>query len=120
MKKHLQKAMAAVVAMLFGVSAASAAIPDNLYMCGPATSVGWSAENGVQLTNEGNGVFTYTGHLNAGDLIFMGSRSWDGTRYAPKSDKSTLGDQNVEVVACQKGDAQFDYHWVTNDGRNFR
>lgn len=119
MKKHLQKAMAAVVAMLFGVSAASAAIPGNLYMCGPATSVGWN-ENGVQLTNEGNGVFTYTGHLNADHLIFMDSQSWGGTRYAPKSGNSTLGDQNVEVVACQSGAAQFDYHWVTNDGCKYK
>ena len=62
--------------MLFGASAASAAIPGNLYMCGPATSVGWN-ENGVQLTNEGNGVFTYTGHLNADHLIFMDSQSWE-------------------------------------------
>lgn len=119
MKKHLQKAMAAAVAMLFGASAASAAIPGNLYMCGPATSVGWN-ENGVQLTNEGNGVFTYTGHLNADHLIFMDSQSWGGTRYAPKSGNSTLGDQNVEVVACQSGAAQFDYHWVTNDGCKYK
>lgn len=112
--------MAAVVAMLFGVSAASAAIPENLYMCGPATSVGWAAENGVQLENKGNGVFTYTGHLNAGHLIFMDSQSWGGTRYAPKSGNSTLGDQNVEVVACQSGVPQFEYHWVTNDGCKYK
>ena len=120
MKKHLQKAMVAAVAMLFGASAASAAIPGNLYMCGPATSVGWAAENGVQLTNEGNGVFTYTGHLNADHMIFMDSQSWVGTRYAPKSGNSTLGDRNVEVVACQSGAPQFDYHWVTNDGCKYK
>lgn len=111
--------MAAVVAMLFGVSAASAAIPEHLYMCGPATSVGWDAGNGVQLTKV-NGVFTYTGHLNAADLIFMDSQSWGRTRYAPKLDKSTLGDQNVEVVACQSGAEQFDYHWVTKDGCKYK
>ena len=116
--------MAAVVAMLFGVSAASAAIPENLYMCGPAVpSVGWSPENAVELKKDGNGVFTYTGHLNTADnaeLIFMDSKSWEGTRYAPKSDKSTLGDQDVEVVACQDGADQFDYHWVTKDGCKYK
>ena len=113
--------MAAVVAMLFGVSAASAAIPENLYMCGPATSVGWSPENAVELKKEkdGNGVFTYTGHLNADHLIFMDNKSWGGTLYAPKSGNSTLGDQNVEVVACQSGD-EFNYHWVTNDGCKYK
>ena len=52
--------MAAVVAMLFGVSAASAAIPENLYMLGPAVSGKWSDAAGdvVNFTNEGNGVFT--------------------------------------------------------------
>lgn len=96
------------------------AIPGNLYMCGPATSVGWVAEHGIALTNEGNGVFTYTGHLNAGDMIFMDNQSWGGTRYAPKSNTSLLGDRNVAVVACQSGATEFDYHWITNDACKYK
>lgn len=120
MKKHLLKAMVTVVTMLFGASTASAAIPENLYMCGPATSVGWAAENGVALTNEGNGVFTYTGHLNADHMIFMDNQSWGGTRYAPQINPSILGDRNVAVVACQSGAAEFEYHWITKDACKYK
>lgn len=96
------------------------AIPENLYMCGPATSVGWVAENGIALTKEGNGVFTYTGHLNADEMIFMDNKSWGGTRYAPQINPSILGDRNVAVVACQSGAAEFDYHWITKDACKYK
>ena len=96
------------------------AIPENLYMCGPATSVGWAAENGIALTNEGNGVFTYTGHLNADEMIFMDNKSWEGTRYAPQINPSILGDRNVAVVACQSGAAEFNYHWITKDACKYK
>lgn len=96
------------------------AIPENLYMCGPATSVGWAAENGIALTNEGKGVFTYTGHLNADEMIFMDNKSWEGTRYAPQINPSILGDRNVAVVACQSGAAEFNYHWITKDACKYK
>lgn len=96
------------------------AIPENLYMCGPATSVGWNAGGAIALTNEGKGVFTYTGHLNAGDMIFMDNQSWGGTRYAPQINPSILGDRNVAVVACQSGATEFDYHWITNDACKYK
>ena len=95
-------------------------IPENLYMCGPATSVGWNAGGAIALTNEGKGVFTYTGHLNAGDMIFMDNQSWVGTRYAPQINPSILGDRNVAVVACQSGATEFDYHWITNDACKYK
>ena len=95
-------------------------IPENLYMCGPATSVGWVAENGIALTKEGNGVFTYTGHLNADEMIFMDNKSWKGTRYAPQINPSILGDRNVAVVACQSGAAEFNYHWITKDACKYK
>ena len=96
------------------------AIPENLYMCGPATSVGWVAEHGIALTKEGNGVFTYTGHLNADEMIFMDNKSWGGTRYAPQINPSILGDRNVAVVACQSGAAEFNYHWITKDACKYK
>ena len=112
--------MVTVVTMLFGASTASAAIPKNLYMCGPATSAGWAAEKGVQFTKVTEGVFTYEGTLNAGDMIFMDNKSWGGTRYAPKIANTILGDQTVEVVACQSGATEFDYHWITNDACKYK
>ena len=96
------------------------AIPENLYMCGPATSVGWNAGGAIALTNEGNGVFTYTGHLNADEMIFMDNKSWEGTRYAPQINPSILGDRNVAVVACQSGAAEFNYHWITKDACKYK
>ena len=84
-------------------------------MCGPATSVGWNAGGAIALTNEGKGVFTYTGHLNADEMIFMDNKSWEGTRYAPQINPSILGDRNVAVVACQSGATEFEYHWITKD-----
>lgn len=94
--------------------------PENLYMCGPATSVGWNAGGAIALTNEGNGVFTYTGHLNADHMIFMDNQSWGGTRYAPQINPSILGDRNVAVVACQSGATEFEYHWITNDACKYK
>ena len=120
MKKHLLKAMVTVVTMLFGASTASAAIPENLYMCGPATSAGWDAGSAVQFTKVTEKVFTYTGHLNAGHMIFMDNQSWGGTRYAPESDTSLLGDRNVAVVACQSGATEFNYHWITKDACKYK
>lgn len=96
------------------------AIPENLYMCGPATSAGWNAGGAIALTNEGNGVFTYTGHLNADEMIFMDNKSWEGTRYAPQINPSILGDRNVAVVACQSGAAEFNYHWITKDACKYK
>ena len=121
MKKHLQKAMAAVVAMLTGVFSATAA-PTELWMLGPAVSGNWSDATGdvVKCTNEGNGVFTYTGALMANELIIMDNNSWGGTRYAPKIANTILGDQTVEVVACQSGATEFDYHWITNDACKYK
>ena len=95
-------------------------IPENLYMCGPATSVGWNAGGAIALTNEGKGVFTYTGHLNADEMIFMDNKSWEGTRYAPQINPSILGDRNVAVVACQSGAAEFNYHWITKDACKYK
>lgn len=94
-------------------------IPANLYMCGPATDAGWAAEDGIALTNKGNGVFTYTGHLNAGDMIFMDNQGWGGTRYAPKNNYSTLGDPTVDVLATEYGKEK-EYHWITKDACNYK
>ena len=96
------------------------AIPGNLYMCGPATSVGWAAEKGVQFTKVTEGVFTYEGNLNADHLIIMDNQGWGGTRYAPQINPSILGDRNVAVVACQSGATEFDYHWITKDACNYK
>ena len=103
--------MVTVVTMLFGASTASAAIPKNLYMCGPATSVGWAAEKGVQFTKVTEGVFTYEGNLNADHLIIMDNQGWKGTRFAPEGGNTNFENTNA-AVSVVKGDSSFDNHWV--------
>lgn len=89
MRQKLLKGMVAAVAMLAGALSLSAAIPENLYMCGPAVpSVGWSAENGLELTKTVTTdatIFTYEGYLNGDHMIFMDNKGWRGTRYVPNS-----------------------------------
>lgn len=121
MKKHLLKGMLAAAAMLTGVLSAEAA-PDKLYMCGPATSAGWAAEIGVELTKTVDGentVFTYEGAMNSGDIIFMAGQNWDVDRYAPEVDKTELGETAV-ALTTHKGDGRFDYHWIINSGGTWK
>lgn len=113
MRQKLLKGMVAAVAMLGGALSLSAAIPENLYMCGPATTVRWAVENGVEFTNEGNGVFTWQGVLYRSDMIFTLERNWDANRIAPKVHNSKLTDSNAEIVNCVKGGAEFENHWIT-------
>ena len=88
--------------------------PEHLYMCGPATSAGWSAENGVEFTSAGDGVFTYVGDMNEGELIIMDVAGWDGTRYAPMNANTKIEKAATSAGAVLAGDFRRDYHWVIN------
>lgn len=129
MRQKLLKGMVAAVAMLGGALSLSAAIPENLYMCGPAVpNVSWSAENGLELTKTTTSdatIFTYEGYLNGDHMIFMDNRGWNGTRYVPNSDELTnmdiKGGENVIMLPSTKVSnenvpANFEGHWVLKDG----
>ena len=84
MKKHLLRSVLALVTMLFGVATAAAAIPEHLYMVGTASPSLWDI-NAIEIVNEGDGVFSYTGNLYQGELQFMSARNWENaTRYVPE------------------------------------
>lgn len=72
-------------AMLLGASALSAAVPEHLYMVGEASPSLWHVDLAVEMTNEGNGLFTYRGTLYNQKLQFIDARSWDGVRYVPEN-----------------------------------
>lgn len=111
MRQKLLKGMVAAVAMLAGALSLSAAIPENLYMWGTATTAGWDVGSAVQMTNEGKGVFTYNGHLDTTDLLFVYDRNGDADRIAPKEANSFLNNSNAVPVISTKGGTEFDYHW---------
>lgn len=73
-------------AMLLSASALSAAVPEHLYMVGEASPSLWHIDLAVEMTNEGDGLFTYRGTLYNQKLQFIDARSWDtGVRYVPEN-----------------------------------
>jgi len=45
--------------------------PDNLYLLGDATTAGWDNTTALEMTNNGNGVFSITTDLTAADIKFI-------------------------------------------------
>lgn len=52
------------------VAALSASAIDNVYLIGAATPAGWDPASAVEMTAEGNDVFTYTGDFTSGEFKF--------------------------------------------------
>lgn len=46
-------------------------VSEKLYLIGDATPNGWSADNATEMARTDNGVFTWTGNLNTGELKFI-------------------------------------------------
>ena len=85
MKQNLLKAMAFGGAMLLSASALSAAVPEHLYMVGEASPSLWHIDLAIEMTNEGEGVFSYHGNLYNQNLQFIDARDWEtGVRYVPE------------------------------------
>lgn len=91
---------------------------ENVWMYGDATPGGWSWDNMVEMTqSEQNGnIFTWTGHLNAGEIKF----SLDGPTvdafsgnfvFATKENASILDDTNI-VIRNTDGK---DYKWKLSE-----
>lgn len=110
MKKLLLKGFGVAMAML-GASAVSAAVPENLYMCGGATSVNWDSGNAVEFTKTADGVFTYEGTLFADHLILMTEKGWGGTRIVPEANPTDLEETNSALSEITGG-SHFENHWV--------
>lgn len=76
--KHIYlKSVIAGAAMLLSTTAATAAIPEHLYMVGPASPSLWVLDVAQEMTNEGEGVFSYRGNLYKGQLQFINEKNWD-------------------------------------------
>ena len=89
MKRIYLKSVIAGAAMLLSTTAANAAIPEHLYMVGPASPSLWVLDVAQEMTNEGEGVFSYVGNLYKGQLQFINEKNWDtGIRYVPEADGS--------------------------------
>ncbi len=83
MRQNLLKSMALGGAMLLSAASLSAAVPEHLYMVGEASPSLWHIDVAQEMTNEGDGVFSYRGTLYKQNLQFIDQRSWDGVRYVP-------------------------------------
>ena len=49
-------------------------VTSTLYLVGDATPNGWDAGNATEMTRTDNGIFTWTGNLNAGEMKFLVKR----------------------------------------------
>ena len=49
-------------------------VTGNLYLVGDATPNGWDAGNATEMTRTDNGIFTWTGNLNPGEMKFLVTR----------------------------------------------
>ncbi|MGN1216624.1 MAG: SusF/SusE family outer membrane protein, partial [Phocaeicola sp.] len=90
---------------------------DNVWMIGDATPIGWSWKDMVEMNqSEQNGnIFTWTGHLNAGEIKF----SLDGPTanafsgylvYATKQDASIFNDTDIDIRNSGE-----DYKWKLSE-----
>lgn len=115
MNLHLLNSMLAGAAMLLGTTAATAAIPEHLYMVGEASPSLWHIDIAQEMTNEGEGVFSYRGTLYNQNLQFIDARNWDtGVRYVPEVSGSWL--INAHEANIVSGIGNENRFWVTEPG----
>lgn len=63
-----------------------------LYIVGAASPAGWDRDNAPELTTTGDGIFTWTGSLKAGDFKFVTARNtWNSLCAALPDTPVTLG-----------------------------
>lgn len=115
MKQNLLKAMAFGGAMLLSASALSAAVPEHLYMVGEASPSLWHIDLAIEMTNEGEGVFSYHGTLYNQNLQFIDARDWEtGVRYVPEVSGSWLIKADEATIISGVGNQN--RWWVTEPG----
>lgn len=99
-------------------------LPEHIYMVGDAAPNYWDVENAYELTNEGNGKFSYTGPLWRAELKFLTAQQQDCVQIQPaaaggwltKTDNGTCFRYNyfdnrywVDQVGTYKVELQFGY-----------
>ena len=115
MKRNLLSSMLAGAAMLLGTAAATAAIPEHLYMVGEASPSLWHIDLAIEMTNEGDGVFSYRGALYNQNLQFIDARDWaTGVRYVPEVSGWWLIDADEATIIS--GINNENRWWVTEPG----
>lgn len=115
MKRNLLKAMAFGGAMLLSATSMSASVPEHLYMVGEASPSLWHIDIAVEMTNEGDGLFSYRGTLYNQNLQFIDARSWDtGVRYVPEVSGSWLINAHEQNIISGIGNEN--RFWVTEPG----
>ena len=114
MKQNLLKAMALGGVMLLNAVSISAAIPEHLYMVGEASPSLWHIDLAQEMTNEGDGVFSYRGNLYNQNLQFIDARNWDGVRYVPEHSGTWLiNAHDANVISAVGNENRW---WVTEPG----
>lgn len=76
----MKKMSLLLLSMFLGLVSMSAASYENLYIVGNGCDAGWDPDKAMELTNEGNGYFSWTGVLKGGDDLrfkFLVARGWD-------------------------------------------
>lgn len=82
-----------------------------LYIVGSASPAGWDRDTAPQLTDAGNGIFTWAGSLKAGDFKFVTARnSWNSLCAAEPDTPVTLSTAMTAAINAEGGDK--DYKWV--------
>ncbi len=114
MKLHLLNSMAAGAALLLGSALATAAIPEHLYMVGEASPSLWHIDVATEMTNEGDGMFSYRGTLYKQNLQFIDARNWDGVRYVPEVSGWHLTEANNATILSEVGNEN--RFWVLEPG----
>ena len=69
---------------------------EQLWMIGDATAAGWTLDNAVEMTKGEGYTFTWTGHLDAGELKFTCDRKgdWSGAWFmSNEANKAPTGEE---------------------------
>lgn len=115
MKQNLLKALAFSGAMMLSAASLNAAIPEHLYLVGEASPSLWRIDLAVEMTNEGNGMFSYRGTLYNQNLQFIDARDWNtGVRYVPEVSGWWL--TNAQEATIISGVGNENRWWITEPG----
>lgn len=115
MKQQFLKNILAGAALLAGTAAMTAQIPEHLYMVGEASPSLWHIDIAWEMTNEGDGVFSYHGTLYKQNLQFITERNWDtGVRYVPETSGWHLTEAATATVISGIGNEN--RWWIAENG----
>ena len=101
--------------MMLGAASLSAAIPEHLYMVGEASPSLWYVDIAQEMTNEGDGVFSYRGTLYKQNLQFIDAKNWEtGVRYVPEESGWHITEAATATIVSGIGNEN--RFWVPENG----